>query len=380
MPQMHSEQLLDAAATATGLADFGDPSFRDGLEVLIESIAAEAEVNDIGALTAEALLTQTLTTRLQVIDWWRTHPELDEEEVTAPVFIVGVSRSGTTALSHLLSLDPDVRSPRQWETREPVPPPEAATYDTDPRFLAALADDENSAIHMLNPGFKAMHHDPADMPTECVPIMAGEFVSVQFNAMFHIPSYATFVLQRDHTTTYEYHRRFYQLLQSRHPGRWVLKSPHHALAVDTIAAVYPDARFVWTHRDPATCVASTASISCGLGSTFSDADHRLGAGALWTELVGEMIDRLTDSRARHGDRLVDVDYAELVADPIATTRRLYDELGEVLTPETEELMLAHSEVHQQHRHGRHEYTFDEFGLDRTALDERFADYRAAYEC
>jgi hypothetical protein len=375
---MHADQLIEAAATATGLSDFGGDGYRPGLDALLASFAADAQPNAIGVPTLEALVTGALSTRLQVVDWWNQHPELADERIGEPVFIVGVSRSGTTALSHLLSVDPGVRAPRGWEIGSPVPPPEAATYGTDERFLAAVEADENSVIHALNPAFKAMHYDPPNMPTECVPLMAQNLVSLQFNAMFNLPGYADFVLGVDHVPTYEYHHRVYQLLQSRHPGRWVLKTPHHALAVDAIATVYPDARFVWTHRDPATCIASTASISCGLGSTFSDADHRHSAGVVWTRLLSEMFERTEDARSRHGDRFVDVDYRELVADPLATVAKLYDDLGMELSAEAEQRMVAHAAEHRQHRYGRHEYEFADFGLDRDELNERLAGYRATY--
>lgn len=375
---MHAEQMIEGAAAQTGLDDFGGDGFRAGLDALLESFGAEAEPNAIGEPTIEALVTSTLATRLQVVDWVNRHPEVEDALIERPVFIVGVSRSGTTALSHLLSVDPAVRSPRQWETGAPIPPPEAATYETDERYLAAIDADENSIIHALNPAFKAMHHDPPNMPTECVPIMAGNMVSLQFNAMFNLPGYADFALGVDHTETYEYHRRFLRVLQSRHPGRWMLKSPHHALTVDTIAALHPEAWFVWTHRDPATCIASTASISHGLGSTFSDADHRHSAGVLWSRMLGEMLDRLADARTRHGDRFIDVDYGELVSDPLGVAASIYDTIGEPLTEVTEARMRTHVDEHVQHRHGRHTYTFEEFGLDREALDERHADYRTTY--
>lgn len=375
---MHAEQLIDAAAAQTGLTDFGGDGFRPGLDALLASFEAEAEANAVGVPTLDALVTGSLATRLRLTDWISGHPEVSDERIGRPVFIVGVSRSGTTALSHLLSVDPAVRSPRSWEISDPVPPPEAATYETDARFLAAIEADENSVIHALNPGFKAMHHDPPDMPTECVTIMAGNLVSLQFSAMFNLPSYTDFVFGVDHTDTYEYHRRFLQVLQSRHPGRWVLKTPHHALTVDTIAAVYPDARFVWTHRDPATCIASTASISYHLGTTFSDADHRHSAGRIWAHGLTEMIERLTDARTRHEDRFVDVDYRGLVADPVGTAASIYDAIGEPFTDEAEARMRAHVDEHVQHRHGRHEYTFEDFGLDRDELDARHADYRSTH--
>ena len=194
--QVDVDQLIENACTTTGLSDFGDPGFRDGLEVLVDGLDNEAQLTEIGQLVAEGAVAGALANRLRVTAWHRDHPELADQPVTAPVFIVGVSRSGTTALSHLLARDPANRSLLGWEASEPVPPPRADTYRTDPRFLAAIEAEENNPIHQLNPDFKAMHHDPADMPVECLTVMAHDFVSLQFNAMFNLKSYAEWILER----------------------------------------------------------------------------------------------------------------------------------------------------------------------------------------
>ncbi len=164
------------------------------------------------------------------------------------------------------------------------------------------------------------------------------------------------------------------------PGRWQLKTPHHAFAVTTIAEIYPDARFIWTHRDPATCIASTASITASLSGTFSDADWSCFEGTLWTRLLTEMIERTTTARAALGDhRFIDVDYRQLVSDPVAAVRGIYRDLGEPVNDAVETSLAAHANEHRQHKHGRHSYTFEDFGLNRDALNERFADYRSTYD-
>ncbi len=374
------ERLLADAVAAAGSSDFGEPSFRDGLEVLVASLNGEAQLNPIGQAAAEASIVTDLTIRLQATEYQSAHPELALAEVPAPLFIVGVSRSGTTALSHLLSVDPANRSLLGWEISQPVPPPTAATYGTDPRFVAAMAGADHGPLDDLNPGFRAMHHDPPNMPLECVTVMAQDFVSLRFNATFNVETYGRWLLERDHVPTYRYHRHMLQLLQSEAPGRWQLKTPHHGLAVDAIAEVYPDARFIWTHRDPATCVASTASITNSLSGTFSDGDWAHYEGRVWTEMLGEMIERTRAARRRLGDdRFVDVDYRELVADPVATVEGLYRDLGESLSADAHTAMVAHTEEHRQHRYGRHEYDMADFGLDRGELDERFGDYRNEYD-
>ena len=181
---MDSPGLLDSATAQTGLDDFGDPSFREGLDILVAALYEEAALNDIGRPAAEAMLTGALANRLRVIDWGNRHPDVAEEEIVDPIFIVGVSRSGTTALSHLLVNDPRNRSLLTWEARDPIPPPSPDTYDRDPRLLDARRE-QHGMLDALNPGFKAVHHDPPDMPIECVTVMAHDMVSLLYPAAFY---------------------------------------------------------------------------------------------------------------------------------------------------------------------------------------------------
>jgi len=373
-----TETLLARAREQTGLGDFGDASFRDGLDRLVDGLEADAGLSAIGRMAAEAMLVAQLANRLRIEDWWRRHPQLANEPIERPIFVVGLSRSGTTALSHLLACDRGNRSLLHWEAADSVPPPAAATYASDPRFETARKSDD--ALAGLNPGFRAIHYDPPDLPVECLVSMAHHYVSLHFPSMYFVPRYARWVLGHDHGPVYRWHRRVLQLLQSRAPGRWQLKSPHHAISLPALVAAFPGARIVLTHRDPAICVASTASLVRSLSGTFSEARHEREIGALWTELLAAMgagIERFAASEYPHP--VVHVPYAELTADPVGCVRRIYREIGEELSPAAEAAMRRHTAEHVQHRHGRHVYDPAEFGLERGALDERFAGYRERFD-
>ena len=370
------DALIDQLTAETGLTNFGDPTYRDGLDVFVDALDNEADLNDIGRAAAAGQVQSALLNRLQIEQWWSDHPELEAEHIEAPIFIVGMSRSGTTALSHLLACDPGNRSLLGWEASSPVPPPQRDTYTSDARFEAARAS-QLQGLHQLNPAIATMHHDPPDMPVECLVTMAQHFVSLSLPALFPLPSYAHWVLEADHAPVYRWHDRVLRLLQSGGVrGRWQLKSPHHAIALEALTAQYPDARFIVTHRDPATCVASAASLAREFARTFAAPRAGTEFGELWSEILSEMGDGIMQFRQAHGDdRFFDVPYRDLTADPVGTVQRLYEQLGDPLTGETEAALRTHVEVAKQHRFGRHEYGLAEFGLDRSSVDARFAGYR-----
>src|SRR5581483_11622332 len=232
------------------------------------------------------------------------------------LFVLGLPRSGTTYISRLLGCDPARRPLMGWEARDCVPPPEAATFTTDPRIAEARAAAD--MLDALNPAVKAMHYEAPDEPTECVTLLAQDFKSLQLSVVANVPTYDEWLIGCDETSAYQHHHLVLQLLQSRAPGRWSLKSPHHSIALPELFARYPDARVVVMHRDPVRVAASLCSLAAALIGTFSDADHRATIATHWPPIAGVIVDRVMEYRDAHGDAsFLDVQYADLVADPLA---------------------------------------------------------------
>jgi len=272
-------ELVAAATQATGLDQFGDDSFREGLERLVAAADREARFTAAGAAAFDAQIVDLLGQRLKIEDWYARHPEIDEQRIVAPLIGLGLPRTGSTALSHLLGEDPQVRSIRGWEALAPTPPPDAATEDGDPRIALAEAGMERRA--RLFPRMQQMLPSTATSPTECQTFMAYDFKSQLFQAFARVPGYVAWLTyEADLVPTYRYVRRVLKLLQWRcPPRRWRLKNPSHILFIDALDQVFPDARFWMTHRDIAEVVPSVADVYLELSQAYSDDVDRNWLGA-----------------------------------------------------------------------------------------------------
>jgi len=376
-PEIDADQLVDAACTSTGIDDAGLVSCRDGLERLVEGLNGEARLSELGAAITPDNLVGYLANRLQVLDWHRSHPELEAAPVSPVVFMIGMGRTGTTILHDLLAQDPANRVPLTWEVDQPIPPPETATYDTDPRIAEAEARADMS--HAALPDLQAMHPTGALLAQECVRITGCDFKSVIFGSQYCVPSYLEWVTNdADMAPTYQFHRRYLQVLQSHHHAdRWVLKSGAHLWALPALLETYPDAFFVQTHRDPLRAIASLSSLFTTINGMFSDALTMERVASVWAELVMDALDRSVTARldgSIPADRVVDVQYRAFMADPFTTLHSVYDGMGVELTADADARMRAFLADHGQQQHGVHRYTWADTGLDEGEWRERAARY------
>lgn len=251
MSTLVPDDVISEACGLAALADFGGDSFRDGLEVYCGSINDEAQLNELGETAIRANVVACLVNRLRIVDWAQQHPDVTEARIAAPLVVIGMFRAGTTFLSYLLEQDHRNRALLRWEAGDSVPPPSPSTLRVGPRVEAARMGGD--MLEQINPRLRAIHHEEPDGPTECIAVMSQDFKSLSWEAISNVPAYGRWLLGADQTSAYEYHRLGLQVLQSGGVrGRWTLKSPHHALALDALTAVYPDAQLVLIHRDPVT--------------------------------------------------------------------------------------------------------------------------------
>lgn len=373
---LEPESLLARARRASGLADFGEASFRPGLERLSRSLQEDAQLSAFGRFFARRQIHELLVHRLQLAEHRRRHPELAQERIERPIFVLGLPRTGTTLLHGLLAADPAHRAPLSWELDAPCPPPEEAGVERDPRIAAA--EKRFSQVRRLAPGFQTVHPVGALLPQECIVITACEFMSLRFEMCFDVSGYQSWLLEQDLRPTYRFHRRFLQHLQSRlRRDRWVLKSPGHLGPIEALLDVYPDALLIQTHRDPLRVIPSVASLELHMRRVASDRVdlHALGRQqrCVWKRLLEQGMaarERLPERAAQ----FVDLQFRDLMADPIGCVRQIYERFGLVLSAEAETGMRAYLAQHPRDEHGVHRYSLEQFGLDARELRRDFEGY------
>jgi hypothetical protein len=370
------ERLLLAARKETGLEDFGGEGFREGLRRLVDSLNQDAQLNVLGRISARTTLQTSLRNRLQLQAHLKKHPQVADQEIREPLFILGLPRTGTTVLFNLLALDPANRAPLAWEVERPCPPPREETCQSDPR-IESMEKQFANLIRMA-PNLYAIHEFGAELPQECVAITGHEFLSVQFHIMFNVARYQEWLDRQSALPALEFHRRFLQHLQSEFPRkRWVLKTPGHLAAIDDLLEVYPDARIIHTHRNPVDVMPSLASLSYALRGISTDALDPHFVGRQQTELWAGHLERALLARERTRDRadqFFDVQFEDVAEDPIAVIERSYAHFGIPFHEVARQRMQAYLEANPRGKYGAHRYSLDDFGLDRTTLQSQFSRY------
>jgi hypothetical protein len=374
------DTLIAQACEAAGSDDFGEPDgWRENLTLLCDGLVNEAHLSDLGVEIAVVDLIGPLTNRLHITRLRNERADIAAAPVERPIFIVGQPRTGTTILFDLLAQDPDLRPPLTWEVDAPWPVPVPQTYRTDPRIAQIQANLEISEV--LVPGLLSHHPMGALLPQECVRIWAAQFCSMIFPVQYRLPSYSRWLLyEADHRSAYRFHRVFLQHLQSEIGGQWLLKSPAHLWQLDTLVGEYPDAVIVQTHRDPLNVISSIAALTRHVRRMASDHDDIRECAQLCCEenVVGlERSMEVRDSGVLAPGQLIDVLFADFIADPFATIHRLYDALGRELTPVAEQRMRDFLAAHPGDRGGAR-YTWADTGLDADEVRAQVAGYQERF--
>ena len=367
--------LLGAAKRNTGLDDFGDDNWLPHFRMLVGLIESEARLNFFGRILTRSDFLIYLSARLRIVDAFKTHPGIADEVITEPVFVLGLGRSGTTILQDVLSRDPQFRSVRKWESLFPWPPPELETYDTDPRIAKAQ---QIAGVHWAaTPEVRAMHDADGDQPVEDTEFTYPAFMSEVWTWIYKIPSWDAYFAEQDLDHHFAWHKKTLKFLQWRHrKPHWLLKNPTHMPRIPQLLRHYPDAKFIFTHRDP---IPSADSLTSPMGTIFwlrTDQPYGSGAGDDFA---------VADHRAQLWDKVIDwiesgviakgacahIHYPEFMAAPMEAIKRAYRDIGLPVTEKAIASMSAYLADKPQGGRGKHNY--------QRASDAVIADERRKYK-
>jgi hypothetical protein len=367
--------VLRDAQEATGLADFGDESFRQGLRMLLETYDRN-RFGEKGRKRNHRRVVQLLATRLRIEDALKQHPEILERPIRRPVFLTGLPRSGTSALFSLLAEDPAARPLLLWETQFPDPAEGLAPGDEDPRYLAVKAYYDRG--REKNPDWTKVHYTSADTPEECVLIHAYAFHGVQMGVECMLEPYASWYREQDLHGMYAYQKKILQLLDWQRPGeRWLLKAPAHMWGIDALVDTFPDASIVWSHRNPLACTASATSMTSQLMATLEHESSWLGPVVM--DFYATSLERgLAVRDGMDPARFTDVTHDQFVTNALGVADRIYGHFGLPFPEATRAALRAHVDANPQGKHGKHSYDLSEFGLKEADVRERFASYAARF--
>lgn len=355
-------------------------SARMGLNQLLASIDAESELSLFGRLALKWDLLRLLKNAQLIEDAHAANPALSAAPVKAPLFILGLPRSGTSFLHELMARDLGSQVPRNWQMIYPAPRP--ADFSPKGDVRVRKVEQQLELFNQLAPGFRQLHPIYADSPQECSEITAHVFQSLRFDSTHRTPSYLQWLEAFGHDDALAFHKKFLQFLQNGQAERWVLKCPDHTFTLDAILQVYPDARFVILHRDPIAVLGSVAHLTQALRQPFL---RNIDAGEIGAQVSSRWIqganlllqfDQRTDVPA---SRKFHMHYEEFTAAPLASIQRIYEYFGEDLTSASMQAMQNHINAKPRGGYGRHApYRLENFKLSAASLQKGFMPYVRQY--
>ncbi|MFF0490681.1 sulfotransferase family protein [Nocardia sp. NPDC004068] len=365
------EDLHASATKVCGLTDFGADDYLEALEVLLESYRRDADLTELGSKMNRYFLRGALVARALSEAAWQANPGYADTAITRPIFVTGLPRTGTTALHRLLAADPRHQALEMWLTEFPQPRPPRETWADNPIYRQI--DAGFAQHHIENPEFMGLHFMNAAEVEECWQLLRQTVKSVSYETLAYLPTYSEWLRRQDWTDAYTRHRKNLQLIGLGDERRWVLKNPSHLFALDALMAVYPDALVIQTHRAPETVLASACSLSEHATRGWSNTFSGTVIGETQLELWSRGLREFTAARRGYDPaQFLDVDFADLRADPLGTVAAIYNAFGIEFTDAARAAMTALDEESRSgDRKPVHTYALADYGLTEDQVRERF---------
>lgn len=367
--------LLAAARERTGMEDFGGNEFHEALSVLCRSAEEDLDLNALGRRNLYGQILDHLVQRLRFVDLWARKPEIFDEPIERPMFIVGLPRSGTTFLQQLLAQDPAMRVTPFWEELSPLPDHDPAIRPPQDQPLIDRAERNIEGLRQHAPGLLEMHQLNVMEPEEEIYLLGPCFASMVYEWTYILPQFAEWYARQDFTEGYRFFRKILQTLQwMRGGGRWLLKAPQHMEQVGPLMTVFPDALFIETLRDPVTAAVSNASLSAYGQRIRTDRPNPHAAGRSCMVIIERLVSKLLRDQPRGDPRFLPIHFSALMAEPMAAARAVYAAAGLTLTDEVANRMQSYVDANRKGGHAPNTYAAEDFAIDIGALRSRVAGY------
>ena len=359
--------LLGKAEQQTGLREWGDPHFREGLDALLGALEEVPGLTPLGVTTFQNIVRQALVNRLRF-----SRESAPRRDLGSPVIITGLPRSGTTALHRFLAVDPVFYAPPLWELLDPF-------ADSSPDFRRWRATAQITIKNRLLPDLDRKHYTRADTPEECTLLLANSLASPLFWDLAPLDGYLEWVQAADQRPVYEDYRRQLEILQARHPDqRLLLKAPAHLGNLAVLHGVIPEAELVQTHRDPAECFFSHCSLRETLGRFVMDRPDRRAIADQVRRVFDFDLNANVGFHQDHPGEVVNVACSDLQTLPLEVVRKLCADLNLGWSEEKANRGAAHLERNPRGRFGKHRVRDDDWGVSRETVDQFFPLYRETF--
>ena len=373
--EFKEETLLRAASKQTGLSDFGDPYFLEGLRCLLDSGEHDAHLNFLGRIGSYNWVLLQLTNRLRLVDTMKRRPEIFQRPLLPPIIITGLARSGTTLLHRMLALDPSRRGIPYWELIRPMPPVEGS-----PDYRQQTAEEEFKMRLKLAANMDHKHYSRPEEPDECQVMLGLTFVNTAFWVFTQVFGYVRWYMEQNlFEKKYEDYHRLLQVLQSAHPAkRLVLKAPEHLPNIDVLLENIPQAMVIQTHRDPLQVLPSLNSLlySTQISSTDQVDIKRMAETNL--NLLEWSIARNLAARRKCAGKIFDLPYEQILADPVGAVRNVYKHFQLDWPDGFEHHLQEYVDQNPKDKYGRHHYQLEDFGQISEEISKRFKEYREEF--
>ncbi|MCX7864358.1 MAG: sulfotransferase, partial [Novosphingobium sp.] len=376
-PVLDADWLCDKVRRETGLSDFGGDWFREALHVLVKALNEEAELNALGRFGAFGQLRKVLRDRLLAQQFFAEHPEIERRALERPVIVVGPMRSGTTRLHRLLAADERFAHLRFFETVCPVPSLGFERGGRDGRWMMAAA--LHKTVRSFNPLTSSIHPTGPFEPEEELGLLVRSIWGMKHEAQWHVPGYGRWSEEQDATPAYQYMAKLLRLVgwaRDEDDARpWVLKTPQHMLDLPALLRTFPDARLIFTHREPKAVVGSSCSLVWNQMIIHSDHVDPHAVGREWLRKTELQITRMRRGRLQIPEsRRIDLRYEDMDRDWQGTMRGFYEFLDMDIEPALPAMARYISSAEQERHLHPHCYALSDFGLDADCVSERFRSY------